>query len=75
MPSAHYASRRGSSTLHIITGVASWYSGMTLTTECGVKRADVLEVKADRARLDPRACKRCLRTLGWDLVPRKATKN
>jgi hypothetical protein len=65
----HYAMRRGSRTLHLVVGVSGWYSGMTSTTECGVKMADVLEDHATRARPDAATCKRCMHTLGWDLKP------
>lgn len=71
-PTAHYARRLGSATDHIVTNVVDWYSGMTHTTECGVKRADVREENADRDHPKATACKRCLKILGWDLprVPR-----
>lgn len=65
-PEAKFAQRRGSTTLHIVTGVVNWYSGMTVTTECGVKRALVLEERADRNRLPATVCQRCVRILGWN---------
>jgi len=68
LPHAHLAVRRNSTTEHIVTNVIGWYSGMSLTTECGVKHADVREEIVTRETVPVTACKRCVKALGWDLT-------
>jgi hypothetical protein len=63
--STRIATRRASSIHHVVTGVPHWYAGMLATTECGTKNADVHENEAQRS--DALLCKRCKRSLGWDL--------
>jgi hypothetical protein len=67
MPETKFGMRLGSTTLHIITGVSGWYSGMTLTSECGVKHVNVLEENANKNSLPATTCKRCIKILGWNL--------
>lgn len=49
--------------LHVITGAHGWHSGMTATSECGL-RCDVLEDIADDSKAQ--LCERCRHSLGWD---------
>jgi hypothetical protein len=70
----HLATRRDNLTLHVVANLASWYSGMTATTECGVAHADVKESQARREEAS-RYCKRCVKMLGWNYpVPVRASR-
>lgn len=66
-PSTRIGMKRGSQiafpALHVVTNVRDWHSGMTGTSECGL-RCDILEAVADDAKVQ--LCQRCRHSLGWD---------
>lgn len=67
-PSTRIGMKRGSRqafpALHVVTGVRDWRSGITATSECGLK-CDVLEAVADDRKVQ--LCQRCRHSLGWDI--------
>lgn len=73
-PQPHYAMRRDSRTLHIVTNVVNWYEGMMATSECGIRLCSVNAQVADRENMEPDTCKRCIKTLGWNYPLRRFDK-